>query len=952
MVEKKDEDTSLDFSRVKDVFNKRKKKNKQREKQDDEIEINTDKIFVLIKKYGAFLIVLIPLIINIYFRLHPHYLPITDDFARQSVYNSIRNDITNQINQQYPNLPPENKKAMVDERFNQVLAQQGNDIEKAIKQNSEYLRSKFKDDNGYTYLGDIDSYYYMRHARNIVEKGHPGDIVEDGKQVSTYMEAPKGAVIAKNLYSYIEAYLYRFLKIFQPKMTYMQAAFLTPLLLSTVAILAAFLVGKKLAGNIGGFFTSMIIAVHPTILSRSLGSDNDIVNAFFPLIILAFFFWSISSKNKKNAYIFAVLSGFSLGFYSFAWSGWWYLFYFLTASLLSYIGYRFAYHLLHSKKRITSFYDKEIRNVLILLILFTTLTSITAIALGNYRAVKGVITLKNVIVITRLRAASKGANLWPNVYTTVAELNPASLGETINGVGSKLLFVIALMGIISTLVDFKKQKLINLIYFGVSFVWFVVIINNTSMNLLLFLFLLFIPILAGIIISLIYKYDIDVKYSILLVFWFMATIYAASKGIRFILLLIPPFAIAFSIAVSLLYEFLVKFSSKHLYISKNIAKIIVLLLLLTTLVNPIKAGQNVSKRYIPHVNDGWYASLTKIKDESAKDAIVNSWWDFGHWFKFLADRRVTFDGASQNSPMAHWVGKALLTAKEEEAVGILRMLDCGSNDAFKVINEETNDTILSIEIINEIIVMDKEEAQEYLEDYFSEKKTEEILSLSHCKAPENYFITSEDMVGKSGVWAHFGIWSFERAKLYYYFDSKSKPEFVETVIDEFDYSEKEANNMYNTLLNLRTDRQVNDWIASWPSYGGRTGCSKNGNTSLVCGLPAGNGQKIPVEIDLEDKNAEVKTQDNKVLHPKKFGFMDEGEFVEKTYENDVLPNDISFVLVNTGGNYRMVLMAPELVGSTFTRLFYLEGEGMDHFEKFSDVRDVQGQRIIVWKVKW
>ena len=45
-------------------------------------------------------------------------------------------------------------------------------------------------------------------------------------------------------------------------------------------------------------------------------------------------------------------------------------------------------------------------------------------------------------------------------------------------------------------------------------------------------------------------------------------------------------------------------------------------------------------------------------------------------------------------------------------------------------------------------------------------------------------------------------------------------------------------------------------------------------------------------------------------------------------------------------------MDPALTGSMFTRLFYFDGAGLDKFEKFNDVTDVTGQRIITWKVKW
>ncbi len=33
-------------------------------------------------------------------------------------------------------------------------------------------------------------------------------------------------------------------------------------------------------------------------------------------------------------------------------------------------------------------------------------------------------------------------------------------------------------------------------------------------------------------------------------------------------------------------------------------------------------------------------------------------------------------------------------------------------------------------------------------------------------------------------------------------------------------------------------------------------------------------------------------------------------------------------------------------------MFYLNGHGLKYFDKFSDVRDITGGRIIVWKVNW
>ncbi len=184
---------------------------------------------------------------------------------------------------------------------------------------------------------------------------------------------------------------------------------------------------------------------------------------------------------------------------------------------------------------------------------------------------------------------------------------------------------------------------------------------------------------------------------------------------------------------------------------------------------PIRQGYATGYSYVPSVNDAWVETLTKINLESKENAIINSWWDFGHWFKYFADRAVTFDGASQNDANAHWIGKVLVTDDEEQAIAILKMLDCENNNAFNYINEELNDTHESVKLIYKLLKLDKSSAEKELKKLFNEEKTNKILNAMFCEPPENFFITSEDMVGKAPVWAHFGLWNFEKADYYNYF---------------------------------------------------------------------------------------------------------------------------------------------------------------------------------------
>ena len=58
------------------------------------------------------------------------------------------------------------------------------------------------------------------------------------------------------------------------------------------------------------------------------------------------------------------------------------------------------------------------------------------------------------------------------------------------------------------------------------------------------------------------------------------------------------------------------------------------------------------------------------------------------------------------------------------------------------------------------------------------------------------------------------------------------------------------------------------------------------------------------------------------------------------------------IIPSSYGNYQILVSEPMHAGTTFTKLFFAEGNGMTHFKKIFDTRDVTGARIIVWKVDW
>jgi asparagine N-glycosylation enzyme membrane subunit Stt3 len=239
---------------------------------------------------------------------------------------------------------------------------------------------------------------------------------------------------------------------------------------------------------------------------------------------------------------------------------------------------------------------------------------------------------------------------------------------------------------------------------------------------------------------------------IILIIWFVVGLYATTKGTRFTLLLVPVFATAFGVFAGEIYIILNEVVKKQKQIIKLSVKITTLILIAILLIQPIHAADNTAKNEVPSMNDAWHNTLTKIKTESQPDAIINSWWDFGHWFITISDRKATFDGAGQDRHMAHWIGKSLMSNNEKKTTGILRMVDCGNNDAFYKLNKITNNTIQSINLLNEIIVVNESKAEEILEsEGLNENEATSVLKYTHCQAPEDYYIVSGDMIGKAGV---------------------------------------------------------------------------------------------------------------------------------------------------------------------------------------------------------
>ncbi|MBI4448846.1 hypothetical protein HY641_02355 [Candidatus Woesearchaeota archaeon] len=852
----------------------------------DRITFNPRAAWRTLVKYNALIFILIAICFSAYLRAQPWIMPITDNWAADTLHNNIKGQIAGQLQRQYPNLPSEKRNELIDVEFKNYLKQAGPQLDEQIKAQSEYFKSRYRTPEGEHMLLDIDSYAYYRETWNFVTYGHLGNTLVNGTPWDTFVLAPLGIPPGDNMHIHLGAWLYKLWHTFDPNVTVLTAMFWLPFLIALIAPIPAFFIGRKFAGPIGGFFAALYIAINPAMLARTSAGvpDTDVYSIVFPLLVIWAYLEAFDAPTRRRQYIWAGLAGLFSGLYAWGWSGWWHVLIIIVAGTGTYVVLRAALSLRKEPKRTLETIKTQC------LILATYLTSSIAFvtALRDFQFV--IESIKQPFAFILIQQAAHDT-LWPNVYTTVAELNTVDFNGILGSIGGWTYVIIAFFGIIFAMT--KKDE------HG----WY------------------------------------DFKFGLMLLFWIAATMYASTKGVRFLMLLSIPIAICISSFVGNLCEFAGAWLKRTMDVpaGKHILAVILFVMLIFSNLWP--AAKGTSTQNIPLINDAWWNTLVEIDAKANPDAIITSWWDFGHWFKAIAKRPVTFDGGTQNTPVAHWVGKILMTSDEAEAMGILRMLNCGSNRAAELIDTQLNkDTDKTVDILYRIFKLSKDASRaELVRSGIT--NPDHILEYTHCNPPQSFVIASDDMIGKGGVWAHFGSWNFTRAQLYVETKNMTRAQAVEYAVSSIGLSPDVAPRLVDELRSQRDDRSINTWISPWPGYAGATQC-KRSSEMVRCQ----NGVEINMStFEVNDVNG---------AHAiKRFIYIKDGVLLTKPYNTSI--NDLDGLLLPSAtDDYTMIFAQYPLGSGLFTRMFYLEGAGLQYFDKFSDKTGVTGTRVITYVVDW
>ncbi|MFH1691364.1 MAG: STT3 domain-containing protein [Candidatus Omnitrophota bacterium] len=853
------------------------------------------------KKFFSMVLVLACVAAGIYFRFYAVSLPVLGLVAQQEIFEEESKAIEKMVEDKYQDMSVLARNKLAQRVIKENFSGNNPELDMKVNHRASELKERFQDEQGYVYLNGIDSYYWLRLLENLITKGHIGDRVVDGIEYDDLIGAPIDGVTNKNMHIWLGFIFYKAASFFQPNVPLTSVLFYVPVFLSVIIGVFSFFVARRLgADELGAFFACAAINLSPFFLERSIGEwfDTDIYNVLFPLLVFGTFLFCFKNRNILARIFFSSLSGLFLACYASTWKGWWFIF---DIMLFSYLIYILNLKLASADEDQSScpvHRAEGTRDHLFLISFFFFVSSLFVIWLNGFGVWKDFILeplhLWNILKVTAVA-------MWPNVYRTVAELKGVNSFELMTILGGASIFFTALIGLIYLFL-FKKAGRDEQYGMGI----------------------------------------------LTIIFWIIAIFCATLQAFRFALLLVVPLGLAFGLSFTVIYKLV---EEKVKKISRRW-----IALLLRFSVVAVFSGHlffniaDINTRLVPllpQMTDEWYGVLSKIKNETPDNAIINSWWDYGHWFKALAVRRVLFDGMTQNTPYAYWMAQVLLSDSEDRAVGILRMINANDNKAVDFLEKQEGiDLVKAVAYIQEACVKkDAKNASDYLlKEGLSAQVAQEVASLLFPqKLPPVYFIVSHDMVAKVGAITYIGNWDFQKVDMWFKSQELPKEDFLSYAITQYGLSPAQAQEI-DLEISLLGEDETMGWFSKVLQH-----------TSPLSKLKKKDGNLLFFEnglsVDLGNHHCYVSSEfQEKAGTPKSLFYMQDDKLMEASQDG----SDKAFgaLLVSKGESDESMLMDPSFIRSMLTRLYFFKGRGLKHFKLFAEAEDKDGNAIYCYKIEW
>ena len=820
----------------------------------------------------TFIIFLIAGSIGCYIRLYPLRNYTSNeawDKASLLVINTAMRTVRARIRAEAgQKIPLNEQNRLATKRINTILSQDKKNVKRAILKAARTIDQRNPPKHNFPYLLASDSYYYYDLTQSIKDTGRISPEIKGSKYFHPKMAAPDGYWEPLNLHAFVGFGIYKILSFFEPRIPLMFAVSFTPLVLMLLALIPFLITARHFQASDWAVMIASVyyVTIH-IFLKRSTFAwyDNDPYNVLFPMTLMMILSFGFRAKTRQTQIFSGIALAFGLTFYSLFWQGWVFIATILAASGLAV----FLFDLFRRSSP-----DRKATGRIFLSFILTTLLGI-AVVFGwrelfilfqeGWQALLGFFKAK--------------LSVWPDTYIAVGELKKASFGKIVDLTGGIFFFILAAVGAVS----------------GIRRLWSRD--GDTGHNRLILPIIIFA--LAGLLVS-----------------W---------GAQRFTLLCVTPLTLLFLLGIDEALSFFAKQWNRTAgqRLQKWLPAAFILITGLCLIPRIAAAEKSMPKLLDPLYNSTWEKTLTELKNSTPENAIINSWWPPGHFIKAVADRRVTFDGATINDRQAYWLANALMATSEDEALDFLRLLNNSGNRAVDLLLKHGMTDPEAAGFLKHIIHLPKSEALAWARAVLNDQdQAAELIALTHGHPPPTYLLISNEMVENLLLYPFVARWNFEKA----------------------DYLNRHPE-LKKNIPSSRAQEYI-DFL--WDIAGGQPKIS-----GFLSPVSRQNGILVFEEgltIDLNTQTCRIQSVTYGTGVPSFLLFEDAGRVVQKALPGANLP--YSVVVGKRHGKYQALMLETPLAESFLVRLYFWGDTGLKHVKRIiSNTNLTRQTQIDVFEIK-
>ncbi|HYD50893.1 MAG TPA: hypothetical protein VEB21_21230, partial [Terriglobales bacterium] len=692
------------------------------------------------------------------------------------------------------------------------------------------------------------------------------------------------------------------------------------------------------------------------------GGDNDIWNVALPAWAIAATMSALAAPVRAQALFSAAIAGTALGLQACVWSGW-----LFTAGVVA-LGF-LAAALDHLGQGVSAAWRRTqvgIAGDSIRMIgrHLTMAATVFAATFGVVLIVQGLDAALRLLPLATSTAQplADTAAIFPDGLRYITETQRPSLASLVRMLGGRGWVYAAVLGLMLLRLPRRGSAPAGVAALAAAAAWLALLLAYPPEN----------DALRGVAVAVpfamasMWRWLIDedgsapASAALVVAVWLAAGIYAASASIRLALLLAPAVGIAAGGGAGYLAQ-------QAMWAWRRPAGVLVATAGMALLVaTPLQRGFEQAGRAVPRLNDAWWDILAGIGERAPTNAIVHSWWDYGYWIQYAAERPVLMDGASVMTRAPHWFARALLANSEQEAIGLLRMLSCGPDvvpapegerGAYRRLLAAGLDGIAAYGAVVELASLDRSAAAERLAQLgIDDQQRAEILAATHCDPPPAYLVLSTILLRNLDL-LNRGAWDVSRAELVHRLRDLPDEEALAAMRSRLGFTAEEAPSLLAQARTLRDPAAIErfvsprrPFVAMWnscrPAEGGEMTCviraRPEPNGSLLVGLKYRPG--APESARLQFRRGEARTI---VEQPPATTMVLGPEIAVARGDDPQQP----YAAVIDGEKGRIIVGAANLIGTVLPRLLLLDGQFLQHFEKLEQT-PARGESLSVWRIRW